>query len=387
MHFYPALWQTKDFLMRKHVALSCAVVLAAMAGEALAVQYPVIDPGYSQQIYTGPLVGGPGLAWTNSGNMLSRNGSDIIEYSPTQNTTYLGTNLHGSIATHSITGLFYNGVGMVKGLDGYMYAPGQAGLQRFNLSTWGPAQTLAGTAAGPGYGATLLQDGRIVYNAGSGSNDIHIYNPGTGLDSTIYSASGLIDDIEAGPGGLIALAGQANQQIIVINSSGTVLSQFTTTHYADGLAFGDGSASNALFSNNNDGTITRYSWSSGISGAPSSMLDIAGVSGAYGDLASVGPDCAFYVSQFNNAWTAHGNVFGIGTNWDLPTTTADGSIIRIASTAGGADGLPECGFYNVYEHVPEPATFATIGMASVGLLFRRRTAVIGAARPAHRRRV
>ena len=373
--------------MLKHVALSCAVVLVAMAGEALAVQYPTIDPGYSQQIYTGPLVGGPGLAWTNSGNMLSRNGSDIIEYSPTQNTTYLGTSLHGTIATHSISGLFYNGVGMVKGLDGYIYAPGQAGLQRFNLSTWGPAQSLAGTAAGPGYGATLLQDGRIVYNAGSGSNDIHIYNPGTGLDSTIYSASGLIDDIEAGPGGLIALAGQANQQIIVINSSGGVVSQFTTTHYADGLAFGDGSASNALFSNNNDGTITRYSWTSGISGAPSSMVDIAGISGAYGDLASVGPDCAFYVSQFNNAWTAHGNIFGVGTNWDLPVTNADGSIIRIASTAGGADGLPECGFYNVYEHVPEPATFATIGMASFGLLFRKRAAMIGAKKPVRRQRV
>ena len=68
--------------MLKHVALSCAVVLVAMAGEALAVQYPTIDPGYSQQIYTGPLVGGPGLAWTNSGNMLSRNGSRYHRVQP-----------------------------------------------------------------------------------------------------------------------------------------------------------------------------------------------------------------------------------------------------------------------------------------------------------------
>ena len=108
------------------------------------------------------------------------------------------------------------------------------------------------------------------------------------------------------------------------------------------------------------------------------MVDIAGVSGAYGDLAAVGPDCAFYVSQYNNSWTAHGNVFGVGTNWDNATTTSDNSFVRIAAI--GADGLPECGFYNVYEHVPEPATLAVIGIPSLGLLLRRREAVIGGAR-------
>ena len=91
--------------------------------------------------------------------------------------------------------------------------PARAGLQRFNLSTWGPAQSLAGTAAGAGvWKQRCCRMGGSCTTRGAASNDIHIYNPGTGLDSTIYSASGLIDDIEAGPGGLIALAGQANQQ-------------------------------------------------------------------------------------------------------------------------------------------------------------------------------
>jgi len=362
--------------MKKHASSVIALVLAATAGEALAVQYPVLDPGYVQEIFTGPLVGGPGMAWTSAGNLLTRNGSDILEYSLTQNATHQGTLLHGTTATHSISGLHYNGVGMVKGLDGYIYAPGPAGLQRFDPGNWAaPAQNLAGTVAGSGYGATLLQDGRIAYNATFGNNEIYLYNPTGGSNTLIYTSSGLIDDIEAGPGGLIALAGQVNSEIIVINSSGTVVSQFTTAHYPDGLAFGDGSNSNAIFSNNNDGTVTRYSWSAGISGAPTSVVDIAGISGAYGDLASVGPDCAFYVSQFEHG-SYHGAVPGVGTNWDNAVTNAEPSITRIAS-AGGPDGLPECGFYNVYDHVPEPATLLTLGLAGMGVLLRRRCGLRG----------
>ena len=43
-----------------------------VGSKALAVQYPTIDPGYNQQIYTGPLVGGPGMAWTTSSHLLTR---------------------------------------------------------------------------------------------------------------------------------------------------------------------------------------------------------------------------------------------------------------------------------------------------------------------------
>src|SRR3954453_8977585 len=112
----------------------CALIVIGhfLATPILAVQYPTIDPAYTQEIYTGPLTGGPGMAWTSSNNLLTRNGSTILEYSPTQNTTYKATSLHGVIASHPITGLDGSGVGMTNGLDGYIYAVGSSGLQRFD---------------------------------------------------------------------------------------------------------------------------------------------------------------------------------------------------------------------------------------------------------------
>ena len=54
----------------------CATVVVGLflATPILAVQYPTIDPAYTQEIYTGPLAGGPGMAWTSSNQLLTRNG-------------------------------------------------------------------------------------------------------------------------------------------------------------------------------------------------------------------------------------------------------------------------------------------------------------------------
>jgi hypothetical protein len=342
-----------------------------LASAAHAAQFSYLDPGYNQEIYTGPLVGGPGMAWTSSNNLLTRNGSDIIEYSLTQNAVHQGTNIHGSTVTHSVSGLSFTGYGIANGKDGYIYAVTNYGLQRFNPSNWAaPAQSLPGTVGGQGYGITTLPDGRIVYSDGSNNSNVYLYNPSSGNNTLIYTANYLIDDMEAGPGGVIALAGQSNSSITVLNSLGAVLSSFATPHYPDGLAFGDGAASNALFSNNNDGTITKYTLGPGYTGAPT-VLDIATGSGAYGDLAAVGPDCAFYITQFNNNGY-HGSTSGVGTHWDNGTTNAEPSIIRISAVAGNADGTVSevCGFYSPTEHVPEPGTLLLMLSGTVALLAR-----------------
>jgi len=359
---------------------TCLVVLTALASQLIATsaqgtQYPYLDPSYTQEIYAGPGVDA-GMAWTSGNNLLTRNGSTIREYSLTQNTSHQGTPLHGVIATHTITGLNNSGTGMTNGLDGYIYAVTSLGLQRFNPSNWAaPAQTLAGTAGGV-YGITTLSDGKIAYTDSASNSNVYVYDPVGGTNTLIYTSNALVDGMVSGPSGNLAITGQTNSTITILTAAGSVVNSFATTHFPDGLAFSANASSSTLYSNNNDGTISKYVLGPGYTGLPV-ITDIATGSGAYGDLASVGPDCAFYVSQFENG-SYHGATPGVGTNWDNAVTNAESSIIRIGGIVGPDGSIIGCEFYTPLHDVPEPSTIVmlVIGMAGLGFAgSRRRRAV------------
>jgi hypothetical protein len=356
--------------------LAVLVSASAACAASHAVQFTTLNPAYQQQIFTGPLVGGPGMAWTAGGNLLTRDGSQILEYHLAASAVHQGTNIHPSIATHGISGLIASGYGIANSTDGYIYSATGNGLQRIDPVTWTvttPGANLPGIsnsiAVGGGYGVTVLPDGRVVYVAGSGTNEIYLYNPVAQTNALIYTAPALIDDIQASPTGEIALAGQGNNSLIIINAAGTVLTSFATTTFPDGLAFGFGAAVYKLFSNDNMGTITEYDFTPGYLSLLSSATIASG--GSYGDLAAVGPDCALYVSQFYNGGF-HGSAL-FGTRWDNNVVNNEPSIVRIASAVPGV-----CAFAgpSTGGHVDEPpaallVAAALVGAAAAGLRRRR----------------
>ena len=112
----------------------------------------------------------------------------ILEFSSTQNTVYLGDEFARHHGHHTIIGLA-SGANITKATNGMLYLPTQVGLQRVDPNTWGPAVTVT-PFGGPGYGVNALPNGNIVYAADGGSTDIHIYNPTTNVDTLAYYRSG-----------------------------------------------------------------------------------------------------------------------------------------------------------------------------------------------------
>jgi hypothetical protein len=346
----------------------------------MAVQFPYMDPLFQQRIYNGPLVGGPAVAWNSAGNMLVRNGSQINVLNLTPNAVHQGTNINGVISTVAVPGLAGSGYGMANCVDGFVYVNTGFGLQRFNPNNLAaPAQNLGGFP-GQGFSITTLPNGKVAYSDTSTTSNVYLYDPSANTHSLIYTmpAGVNVDDMEAGPGGQIALAGQTGPAIHIINQTGGVINSFSTpaTSYPDGLAYGAGPFANSIFANNNDGSIIRYDFPSpGYTGSPLAVYIARGAGtnnvagpGSYGDLAAVGPDCAFYVFNANNNGLNF-SVSGAGTRWDNGVLTNDPSLTRInlLGLTGGPDD--ECGFFSIFD-VPEPSSM--IALSAAGAILTRR---------------
>jgi len=329
--------------------LSAALLLGAGVQSASADQFSYLEAGLTQEIYTGPLPAswGPGFSWNAAGNLIARSNNMMYEYNLTADSVYNGTNVH-SYTAHAVSGLT-SGYGTTNGLDGYVYANSNAGLARVDINTW-TATVMPGTVGGF-YGVGTLPDGRIVYNNSAGSSSIYVYDPVSGTNTMIHNAGSFVDDLAVANTGEIFLAVLGTSHIQVISDTGAVINDFAIAHPADGIAFGNGAA----YGNNTDGTITRYDFAGpGYTGAVTETV-IASGSGAYGDLASVGPDGFFYVSQWYR------------TNWDNGTSTGHASIVRIGPE-GTFDPSPGVG----PSPVPEPGTLMLLGSGAVGLAFFRR---------------
>jgi hypothetical protein len=348
--------------IQKICLLPVCLLLSALlmpAGTASAAQFTSLDPAYTQAIYAGPNVGLPG-AWMSTGELLARksNVNQVLEYPVASNAVYQGTNTRTPVV-HTIANLA-NGSNLARATNGFLYLPTQLGLQRVDSNNWALPAVTVPSVGGPGYGVNTLPNGNVVYAAGfsgPGSTEIHIYNPTLNNDTLVFNSPGLIDDIETSLTGLIALAGQTANNIILLNSAGGLIQTIPTTNFPDGLAFATTASPPALYSNDNQGTITRYDFGGGYNSPPTNVQVIAS-GGSYGDIACTGA-CKFYVTQFfNNGF--HGSA-SFGTHWDNGVTNNDPSIIEIGSKTGCLFD-PPVGF-----NVPEPnaALLLVMGVAAL----------------------
>lgn len=345
------MYSSKHTPHRSFTSLA-ALAIFALGAPAVALagpQFSFLDPGYTQSIFTLPQ---SGLGLTFSGGQLVTrddilsNPNDLKVYSLLADTTYQGTSVH-SFTAHNVTGLG-SGRGLTTGLDGFIYANTSSGITKINPTTFSVAQVYA-SAAGS-YGITTMSDGRIAH---TDSSNVWVLDPVTGIDSLIYSAGSFIDGIAVDPSsGSLFLADLGQSRVRVISSTGSLINSVAVAHSPDGMAFGSGSA----YANNTDGTITKLSFAGpGFTGAVTETIFASG--GAYGDFATVGPDGAFYVSQYGPSG---------GIHWDNGATTSDIAIVRIAKIGGGGfdpgPGTPP-------DSVPDSGMTATLLGLAIATLF------------------
>lgn len=334
----------------KFAAAVAALGLMGGAAQAALVATPTgpfgfLDDAYTASLYSTGQQGSVGIGFNPSGQLVRADGSGgLYVHSLTADTTVNGASTIHSSTFHQVSGFSGFGYGMTLGQDGFMYGQGSSGMQKIDPVTY-QATTVSGTTGGY-YGIKTLSNGKIAYNANDGW--VHLYDPVGGTDVKIYNSGQFNDDLAVTPDGHIVVAVLGGCRTDIITQGGALVNQQSSSNCADGMAFGQGS----IFKNNTNGTLTKLSFAGpGYTGAVTETTIASGFS--YGDLATVGPDNAFYIT-------------GTGFKYPNGATEFGWGVVRISLVGGGGFGA----------ELPEPATLALTGLAlaGVGIARRRRAA-------------
>src|SRR5262249_41358533 len=292
--------------------------------------FPFLQPGLSQELFaTNPLPLGEidgGIAFAPNGDawVESCNRTTLFRFLASTTVIVNGTPVHPQAPGSPISGSA--GCGLTNHPDGTMYLNSGDGVVNIDANNGIQLRPAFGPG-GNGLGITVdPQTNNLVYVGGAagvcfGTPPCVIVsvNPVTAASSAFAQLdptdATFIDGITFDPSGnfLFMAVRDPDRGLTVLDRSGAVVQHISMGVFPDGIAFH--TAPDFVVTNNNAGTITRFDFpSNDFTQPPTRTLLASG--GFRGDLAQVGPDRCFYVTQ-------------AGSRFNDGTVTADNSVVRI----------------------------------------------------------
>ena len=329
----------------RKLRLAVAAVAATVAcGAGQAAGFTFIQAGYTAEVVAldPSFIGG--VAFAADGDILSNScafgGSPLIRWDVQGGTAVMG----GSTVFTGRTAQPSNaGCGMTTHSNGSIYTNTGGGVVRL-ADTGG--QLGVGGAGGNALGITEDPLTGNLYYVGAGS-DIRVVTAAlTSVGGVFASNGGFTDGIFWNPdGSLLYTTDRTSFTLDVFDRFGALVDSVALGHEPDGVAF---ATAGFVLTNNTDGTISRVN--------ADGSVGVFASGGSRGDLAHVGPDGCWYVTQN-------------GTRFEDGTTASTNSIVKICADGGGGFNPPPG------TRVSEPGTLAIAGLALGLAVWRRRQRV------------